>query len=75
MDLGEEFCVCVCVRAMFVYLLLGLQALWIHTSHVVGLSADIIVSFVLDKVHTGIVGGLCRYMEVLETFSHRILFH
>ena len=44
-------------------LLLCLQTLWIYSPHVVGFCADIIVSLVLDKVHTGVICGLCSHMQ------------
>lgn len=46
------------------HLLLCLQALWMYSSHVVGFCADIIVSLVLDKVHTGVICGLCSHIDV-----------
>lgn len=46
------------------HLLLGLQTLWIYSSHVVGFCADIIVSLVLDKVHTGVICGLCSHVQM-----------
>lgn len=45
------------------YLLLGLQTPRVNSSHEVGFCADIIVSFVHDKVHAGIICGLCSKTE------------
>lgn len=41
------------------YLLLGLQRPRVDSSHEVGFCADVVVSFVLDKVHAGVIRGVC----------------
>lgn len=50
------------------HLLLRLQALRVDSSHVVGFCADIIVSFVLDKVHTGVICGLYSHIQMSGTY-------
>ncbi len=56
------------IFVILTHLLLRLQALWIHSSHVVSFCADIIVSLVLDKVHIGVICGLCSHIQMSGTY-------
>lgn len=50
------------------YLFFCFQRLWVYFVHEVGLCADIVVSFILDKAHICIVTWLCGKREM--TCSH-----